>query len=109
MGANIAEHAIVSLAEMLANNPTIQTQGMVPYLGTKLDVNWSYFAALMAGIIVFVSLASVLGLMAILKGPRSEPSQWVELRDRDIVHDHDHEDSGSVRNTLTSRDESLGV
>ncbi|KAL9125461.1 MAG: hypothetical protein Q9217_005336 [Psora testacea] len=51
VGAKIAEHAIVSLAEMLANNPKIQTPGMVPYLGSKLKVDWQSFAALMAGII----------------------------------------------------------
>ncbi|KAI9701070.1 MAG: hypothetical protein M1836_001739 [Candelina mexicana] len=38
VGANIAEHAIVSLAEMLANNPTIKTPGRVPYLGSKLKL-----------------------------------------------------------------------
>lgn len=40
VGANIAEHAILSLAEMLANNPTIQMPGMLPYLGSKLNVNY---------------------------------------------------------------------
>ena len=65
VGANIAEHAIVSLAEMMANNLTVQRPGLVPYLGTKLMVDWRYFAALMASIIVCDSLATVLGLMAI--------------------------------------------
>ncbi|KAL9608062.1 MAG: hypothetical protein Q9167_007075, partial [Letrouitia subvulpina] len=86
VGANIAEHAIVSLAEMLANNPTIQTSGMVPHLGTKLKVDWRSFAILMAGIIVCDSLASVLGLIAIRKSPEPRSGQSMELKDEDPEH-----------------------
>ncbi len=60
---------------MLANNPKIQTPGTVPYLGSKLVVDWRSFAILMVGIIVCDSLGSVLGLVAIWKGPKSESGQ----------------------------------
>ena len=48
VGANIAEHAIVSLAQMVERNPQILTPGLVPYLGSKLSVRWKYFVALLA-------------------------------------------------------------
>ena len=80
MGAKIAEHAIVSLSEMLANNPTIQRPGKVAYLGSQLKLNWLRFIVLMVSILVFGSLASLLGLVAIWRGPDSE---YVSLQDRD--------------------------
>ncbi|KAG8527180.1 uncharacterized protein KY384_008610 [Bacidia gigantensis] len=84
VGANIAEHAIVSLAEMMANNPTTKARGKVPYLGTRLKVDWRSFAALMVGIIVYDSLTSVLGLMAIWKDPESRFQQLMKHPDEEI-------------------------
>ena len=51
VGANIAEHAIVSLAEMVLRNEPILIPGSVPNLGSKLSVKWKYFEALLAGIL----------------------------------------------------------
>ncbi|KAI4216337.1 MAG: hypothetical protein LQ351_001347 [Letrouitia transgressa] len=85
VGVNMAEHAIVSLAEMVANNPKIKIPGTVPYLGSKLKVDWHSFAALMAGIVAWDCLASVLGLLLIWNGPKSQPRQWVKLKDIEPV------------------------
>ena len=98
MGAKIAEHAIVSLSEMLANNPTIQRPGTVPYLGSRLMLNWVSFIALMASILVFGGLASLLGLVAIWRDSESDSGPYVPLRDRDS--------EGGSRVTPIGRDES---
>ena len=81
VGAKIAEHAIVSLSEMLANNPRIQRPGSVPYLGSTLKLNWVYFVALMVLILAFDSLASILGLVAICNNPESQSERYVRLQD----------------------------
>ena len=81
VGAKIAEHAIVSLSEMLANNPTIQRPGSVPYLGSTLKLNWGYFVALMVVILAFDSLTSILGLVAICNNPESQSERYVRLQD----------------------------
>lgn len=50
-GANMAEFAIRSLATMAYRNPPIQVPGLVPYLGTSLNVNWEYVVPLCVFII----------------------------------------------------------
>ena len=69
VGANMAEHAIVSLAEMVARNPPISTNGTVPYLGTELSVRWKYFEALMASIVAVNFLVIALSSLAIKFAP----------------------------------------
>lgn len=41
-GANMAEFAIRSLSTMAYRNPQIQISGLVPYLGTSLNILWRY-------------------------------------------------------------------
>ena len=60
VGADVAEFAIGSLATMAYTNPLIQLPGLVPYLGSRLQVHWDYIISLLAGIaavhlILFVS------------------------------------------------------
>lgn len=50
-GANMAEFAIRSLSTMANRNPSIQVRGLVPYLGTSLEVYWKYAIPLCACII----------------------------------------------------------
>ena len=66
VGANIAEHTIVSLTEMVARNSPMQMNGTVPHLGSKLSVNWYFFGFLLAFIVVVDSLVTV---WAIRSGP----------------------------------------
>ena len=51
-GANMAEFAIRSLSTMAYRNPTIQVPGLVPHLGTSLDVHWEYLIPLCVCIVV---------------------------------------------------------
>lgn len=51
-GANMAEFAIRSLSTMAYRNPTIQVPGLVPHLGTSLDVHWNYLIPLCVCIVV---------------------------------------------------------
>lgn len=41
-GANIAESPIRSLSTITFRNPSIQVDGLVPYLDTSLEVYWNY-------------------------------------------------------------------
>jgi hypothetical protein len=92
---------------MLANNPKIKTPGTVPYLGSKLNVDWRSFAILVVAIIVCDSLASVLGLTAIWKSPKSESGQWIELQCEDSeCGGKDERWKGTAR---TGREESRSV
>ena len=58
----MAEFAIGSIATMADNNPPIQAPGMVPHLGSHLNVHWNYALPLLVGIAV-VHLLLVLGSM----------------------------------------------
>lgn len=84
VGANVAEHAIVSLAQLVNRNPTMEIPGMVPYLGSKLSVRWKYFEVLLACMFAVDSLLIVLSYF-FLETPSSEPEQiqlnggWVNL------------------------------
>lgn len=60
VGANVAEHTIVSLMQMVNRNPTIQIPGMVPHLGSKLSVRWKYFEALLASLFAVDTLLVIL-------------------------------------------------
>lgn len=50
--AKIAEFAISSISTMACKNPSIQVAGLVPYLGTCLEVNWNYAIPICAIIVV---------------------------------------------------------
>ncbi|KAL8672247.1 MAG: hypothetical protein Q9168_003270 [Polycauliona sp. 1 TL-2023] len=52
VGANMARFAIGSIAEMASANSHIQVQGLVPYLGSHLEIHWEYVIGLFAGIII---------------------------------------------------------
>lgn len=47
----MARFAIGSVAEMAAVNSRIQVQGLVPHLGSHLEVHWAYVVALFMGIV----------------------------------------------------------
>ena len=55
-GANMVEFAIRSLSTMAFRNPSIQVPGLVPYLGTSIEVYWKY-VRILCGCIVIVQLA----------------------------------------------------
>ncbi|KAL8759048.1 MAG: hypothetical protein Q9184_003737 [Pyrenodesmia sp. 2 TL-2023] len=63
VGANMAKFAISSIAEMAAANSRIQVQGLVPYVGSHLEIYWVYLVTLFMGII---TTHLVLSLSAIL-------------------------------------------
>lgn len=46
----MAKFAIGSIATLVARNPSIQLQGTVPYLGSRLQVFWRYTTALLVAI-----------------------------------------------------------
>ena len=47
----MAEFAMKSLVTMFNNNPTIQTNGSLPHLGSSLSVDWRFAGALSAWIL----------------------------------------------------------
>ena len=51
VGADMAEFAIASISTMASRNPQIQVEGLVPYLGSHLEVKYYYLIPLLAGII----------------------------------------------------------
>lgn len=51
-GANMVEFAIRSLSTMAYRNPSVQVPGLVPYLGTSLELNWKFLAGLCIGIVL---------------------------------------------------------
>lgn len=59
-GAKMAEFAIRSLSTMASTNPTIRVQGLVPYLGTSIEVKWKYAIALCASIVAVQLVLSIL-------------------------------------------------
>lgn len=59
-GAKMVEFAIRSLSTMAFANPSIQVHGLVPYLGTSLEVYWNYPMALCAGIVAVQLPLSIL-------------------------------------------------
>ncbi|KAL9000503.1 MAG: hypothetical protein Q9169_000796 [Polycauliona sp. 2 TL-2023] len=52
VGANMARFAIGSIAEMASANSQIQVPGLVPHLGSHLEIHWAYVISLFAGIII---------------------------------------------------------
>ena len=58
----MAEFAIGSIATMADRNPTTRAPGLVPHLGSHLNVHWDYALPLLVGIAV-VHLLLVLGSM----------------------------------------------
>ncbi|KAL8666575.1 MAG: hypothetical protein Q9202_001373 [Teloschistes flavicans] len=109
VGANIAEHAMVSLTEMATRNPTIVTNGTVPYLGSHLNVQWQSFVPLLACIVAADTMVVALSFIAI----RYDPKITVNYR---IIPDRTaysaDESKSSIKNlsiTLTAtRDSSDG-
>lgn len=55
-GANMVEFAIRSLSTMAFRNPSIQVPGLVPCLGTSIEVYWKW-VGILCGCIVIVQLA----------------------------------------------------
>ena len=78
VGAFMAEFALGSLATMARLNPLIETQGMVPYLGSRLDVHWNYMIILVIGIAA-VHLLLLVGSIIFYKLDDGR-SQDIELR-----------------------------
>ncbi len=46
----MAEFAIGSISMMASANPRIPVDGLVPYLGSHVEVKWYYLIPLVAGI-----------------------------------------------------------
>lgn len=67
-GANMAEFAIRSLSTMADRNSSIQAPGLVPHLGTGLEVYWKY-ALVLCGCIVVVQLALSISVYVMDVGP----------------------------------------
>ncbi|KAI4257248.1 MAG: hypothetical protein L6R42_005788, partial [Xanthoria sp. 1 TBL-2021] len=67
IGANVARLAIGSIAQMAATNQRIQVPGLVPYLGSHLEIRWNHVAALFAGIIVTHLVLFLSAILAIRK------------------------------------------
>lgn len=67
VGANIAEHAIVSLAQMVERNRPIHLPGLVPYLGSKLSVRWKYFIALLSCLFAVDTLLILLSIFFLVR------------------------------------------
>ncbi|KAL8910662.1 MAG: hypothetical protein Q9171_004078 [Xanthocarpia ochracea] len=67
VGANMARFAIGSIAEMAATNPRIQVQGLVPYLGSHLEIHWKYVGVLFVGIITTHLILFLSAILAIRK------------------------------------------
>ena len=68
----------MSLTEMVARNPPMQMDGIVPHLGTKLSVKWEVFEALLACIVAADSLVIALSYWAIkCKHAQARPNEKV--------------------------------
>ena len=59
-GADMVEFAIRSISTMAFRNPSVQVPGLVPCLGTNLEVYWGYFYGLCGSILAVHLLLAVL-------------------------------------------------
>lgn len=50
VGTNMAEFAIASISTMASTNRQIQSPGLVPYIGSRLQVHWYYVIPLLSGV-----------------------------------------------------------
>lgn len=66
----MAEFAIRSLATMAHRNPPIRVPGLVPYLGTNLNVNWEYIVPLCVSIIAVQLALSIAVYVFDAESPR---------------------------------------
>ena len=67
VGANMARFAIVSIAEMAAANSRIQVRGLVPRLGSHLEIHWEYAVTLFVGVIITHLVLFLSAIVAIRK------------------------------------------
>ncbi|KAL8726216.1 MAG: hypothetical protein Q9166_006841 [cf. Caloplaca sp. 2 TL-2023] len=67
VGANMAEFAIGSISRMAVSNSRIQIQGLVPHLGSHLEIRWGYVVGLFAGIILTHLVLYMSAILAIRK------------------------------------------
>lgn len=51
-GDNMVEFAIRSLSTMAFRNPSVQVPGLVPCLGSSLEVNWKFVCGLCGSIAI---------------------------------------------------------
>lgn len=56
----MVEFAIRSLSTLAYQNPSIQVSGLVPYLGTYIDVCWNCVIPICAGIVAVQLALSIL-------------------------------------------------
>lgn len=69
----MAEFAIRSLSTMAYRNPQIQVSGLVPYLGTSLNILWEYVIPLCVCIVaVQVALSIVVYVFYVEPPPSPE-------------------------------------
>ncbi|KAL8847561.1 MAG: hypothetical protein Q9221_007420 [Calogaya cf. arnoldii] len=67
VGANMARFAIGSIAEMASANSQIQVLGLVPHLGSHLEIHWEYVIGLFAGIVITHLLLILSATLAVRK------------------------------------------
>lgn len=58
-GANMLEFTMKSLSTMVYKNPSVQVPGLVPYLGTSLELSWKILAGICTGIVLAQFLISI--------------------------------------------------
>lgn len=63
----MARFAIGSIAEMAAANSRIQVQGLVPHLGSHLEIQWGFVVGLFMVIIITHLVLSLSAVLAIRK------------------------------------------
>ena len=61
VGAGIARFAIGTLSTLASTNPQIEVEGMVPHLGSRLQIHWYYLIPLLVGICAFHLALVLLG------------------------------------------------
>ncbi|KAL9631718.1 MAG: hypothetical protein Q9204_004109 [Flavoplaca sp. TL-2023a] len=64
---NMARFAIGSIARMAATNAPIQVEGLVPHLGSHLEIRWGHVAGLFGGIIATHLVLFLSAIFAIRK------------------------------------------
>ena len=61
----MAEFAIGSISQMAVFNPPVHIEGLIPYLGTHLEIKWKWVFALFAGVIAVHFLLYVSAILAV--------------------------------------------
>lgn len=77
-GANMAEFAIRSISTIAYKNPPILVCGLIPYLGTYLDVDWKYAIGICAAIVAYQAIICTLIFFFYTETPSQEGQEEAE-------------------------------